>query len=391
MSATSTSDRGSMAPSCARATTSSSTARPTSSTTCARDCLQDWPHDPPVLSAVSVPMIGRLGPDRHAFARCGDAAPVPPGGSAIRRDGGRADRRRRSERLAPRRRPAGQAAVGADVRRDQRSDRRVRQHRRSCSAATPRSPRTSAATSAACTGQPAPRSGFCEDAKGDCAVTHALATGSSRAEITRPDGQIFSVTTFPLAGGSDGASVVQVAKNVTEDIRSARRMQLMSDELALANARSMAAARTSQVDAGAAAPGGEVVGDRAAGRGCRARAEQPAHERDRVRAAAPGRTRSTRSIRLSSGRAELAHDLAAHRRRVGACRAHRPQPARVRAAPGRVARSAGHRGSVRAGAGAPGLRTPPEQCRARARVLPDAALGRRRRQPDSSRRCSTCS
>jgi two-component system, NtrC family, sensor kinase len=83
--------------------------------------------------------------------------------------------------------------------------------------------------------------GFCEDAKGDCAVTHALATGSSRAEITRPDGQIFSVTTFPVAGGSDGASVVQVAKNVTEDIRGARRMQLMSDELALANARSMAA------------------------------------------------------------------------------------------------------------------------------------------------------
>jgi two-component system NtrC family sensor kinase len=83
--------------------------------------------------------------------------------------------------------------------------------------------------------------GFCEDAKGDCAVTHALATGSSRAEITRPDGQIFSVTTFPLAGGSDGASVVQVAKNVTEDIKGARRMQLMSDELALANARSMAA------------------------------------------------------------------------------------------------------------------------------------------------------
>ena len=83
--------------------------------------------------------------------------------------------------------------------------------------------------------------GFCEDGAGLCAVTRALATGSSRVEITRPDGQIFSVTTFPVVGGSDGASVVQVAKNVTEDIRGARRMQLMSDELALANARSMAA------------------------------------------------------------------------------------------------------------------------------------------------------
>jgi two-component system, NtrC family, sensor kinase len=81
--------------------------------------------------------------------------------------------------------------------------------------------------------------GFC-DAE-TCAATRALANDGTRAEITRPDGQIFSVTTFPVAAGSDGASVVQVAKNVTEDIRGARRMRLMSDELALANARSMAA------------------------------------------------------------------------------------------------------------------------------------------------------
>lgn len=83
--------------------------------------------------------------------------------------------------------------------------------------------------------------GFCDDAAGGCAVTRALANNGSRAEITRPDGQIFSVTTFPVVGGRDGASVVQVAKNVTEDIAVARRMQLMSDELALANARSLAA------------------------------------------------------------------------------------------------------------------------------------------------------
>lgn len=83
--------------------------------------------------------------------------------------------------------------------------------------------------------------GFCTDIGSDCAITRALAQNGSRTEVTRPDGQIFSVTTFPVAGGHGGASVVQVAKNVTEDIRSARRMQQMSDELALANARSMAA------------------------------------------------------------------------------------------------------------------------------------------------------
>jgi two-component system NtrC family sensor kinase len=83
--------------------------------------------------------------------------------------------------------------------------------------------------------------GFCT-AEGDaCAITRALASDGSRNEVTLPDGQIFSVTTFPVGGGPDGASVVQVAKNVTEDIRSARRMQQLSEELALANARSMAA------------------------------------------------------------------------------------------------------------------------------------------------------
>ncbi len=83
--------------------------------------------------------------------------------------------------------------------------------------------------------------GFCTLDGPDCAITRALANDGSRTQITQPDGQIFSVTTFPVGGGSDGASVVQVAKNVTEDIRVARRMQQMSDELALANARSMAA------------------------------------------------------------------------------------------------------------------------------------------------------
>ena len=83
--------------------------------------------------------------------------------------------------------------------------------------------------------------GFCEGEGEDCAVSRALRNDGSRTEITRRDGQIFSVRTFPVAGGSDGAAVVQTAKNVTEEIRGARRMQQMRDELARANERSIAA------------------------------------------------------------------------------------------------------------------------------------------------------
>jgi two-component system NtrC family sensor kinase len=80
--------------------------------------------------------------------------------------------------------------------------------------------------------------GFCGGECPACAVTRALLTGTSiRSEVTRADGQIFSVTTFPVSAGGDGPSVVQVAKNVTEEIRSARRLQRMSDELTRANAR----------------------------------------------------------------------------------------------------------------------------------------------------------
>jgi two-component system NtrC family sensor kinase len=70
-----------------------------------------------------------------------------------------------------------------------------------------------------------------------CAVTRALQQQPSKAEVTLPDGQIFSVTTFPIGVPSDGPSVVQVAKNVTEEIRSARRLQQMSTELTAANGR----------------------------------------------------------------------------------------------------------------------------------------------------------
>lgn len=77
--------------------------------------------------------------------------------------------------------------------------------------------------------------GFCGGGCPACAVGQALRRHeTSSADITLPGGEIFSVTTFPVLG-SDGVSVVQVAKNVTEKIRSARRLQQMSDEITLAN------------------------------------------------------------------------------------------------------------------------------------------------------------
>ncbi len=83
--------------------------------------------------------------------------------------------------------------------------------------------------------------GFCTGTGSACVIARAVAHDASQSEVTLADGQIFSVTTFPVVDGRNGASVVQVAKNVTEDIRGKRRLEQMSDELALANARSMAA------------------------------------------------------------------------------------------------------------------------------------------------------
>ena len=82
--------------------------------------------------------------------------------------------------------------------------------------------------------------GFCGGGCPTCAVGRALAQNDCREEITLPDGQIFSVTTFPMLTGPEGPSVVQVAKNVTEESRSARRMRQMSEELAVTNAQLIA-------------------------------------------------------------------------------------------------------------------------------------------------------
>ena len=74
----------------------------------------------------------------------------------------------------------------------------------------------------------------------DCTVHRALAQEESRTEVTLGGGQIFSVTTFPIGPASDGPSVVQVAKNVTEEISNARRLQKVSAELATTNGRLVA-------------------------------------------------------------------------------------------------------------------------------------------------------
>jgi two-component system NtrC family sensor kinase len=80
--------------------------------------------------------------------------------------------------------------------------------------------------------------GFCGGPFPHCAVGEAISKGrTARTEISLPDGQIFSVTTLPIEGVATGPSVVQIAKNVTEEIRSARRLRHMRDELAGANAR----------------------------------------------------------------------------------------------------------------------------------------------------------
>ena len=75
-------------------------------------------------------------------------------------------------------------------------------------------------------------------ADADAACAEVTLARAERAEITLADQQILSVTTFPAVDpGAPGASVVQVAKNVTEEIRSARRLRHMSEELGKTNAQ----------------------------------------------------------------------------------------------------------------------------------------------------------
>ena len=81
--------------------------------------------------------------------------------------------------------------------------------------------------------------GLCAAPFPHCSVGVASGPTCVQEEITRGD-QIFSVTTCPVLDVSDGAAIVQIAKNVTPEIQSARRVRQMSDELAATNARLLA-------------------------------------------------------------------------------------------------------------------------------------------------------
>lgn len=81
--------------------------------------------------------------------------------------------------------------------------------------------------------------GLCAVPFPDCAVGHASGSACIHEEVTRGD-QIFSVTSCPVHDISDGGAIVQIAKDVTPEIQSARRMRQMSDELAATNARLLA-------------------------------------------------------------------------------------------------------------------------------------------------------
>jgi len=82
--------------------------------------------------------------------------------------------------------------------------------------------------------------GLCGGPFPQCAVGRAAGSACVHEEVTCPGDRIFSVTTCPVIDATDGAAIVQIAKNVTIEIQNARRMQQMSDELAAANNRLVA-------------------------------------------------------------------------------------------------------------------------------------------------------
>jgi two-component system NtrC family sensor kinase len=82
--------------------------------------------------------------------------------------------------------------------------------------------------------------GFCGGRFPDCAVGQAAGNAGGHAEVTLPGERIFHVTTCPIEHTADGAAIVQVAKDVTLEIQTARRMRQMSDEIAATNARLLA-------------------------------------------------------------------------------------------------------------------------------------------------------
>jgi two-component system NtrC family sensor kinase len=82
--------------------------------------------------------------------------------------------------------------------------------------------------------------GLCSAPYPECGVGRPFELAGQRTEVTRGDDQIFTVTTCPVVADGDGAAVVLIAKNVTQEIRSARRLLQMSEELSATNSRLLA-------------------------------------------------------------------------------------------------------------------------------------------------------
>ncbi|HET7698522.1 MAG TPA: ATP-binding protein [Vicinamibacterales bacterium] len=82
--------------------------------------------------------------------------------------------------------------------------------------------------------------GLCGGKYPDCAVGHATGSVCEHGEVTRPGERIYNVTTCPVPEAPGGAAIVQIAKDVTLEIQTARRMRQMSDELAATNGRLLA-------------------------------------------------------------------------------------------------------------------------------------------------------
>jgi two-component system NtrC family sensor kinase len=82
--------------------------------------------------------------------------------------------------------------------------------------------------------------GLCGGQFPECAVGRARNAACVHDEVTVPEEQIFSVTTCPVLDVTDGAAIVQIAKNVTHERQNARRVRQMSEEIAGTNARLVA-------------------------------------------------------------------------------------------------------------------------------------------------------
>ena len=157
------------------------------------------------FAAASACRSSRQRAGRRSQPRLVESAPLRPRRRASAGDHRRPDRRRRAERAAARLGPPRQAGMGADVRRDQRSDRGLRRHGQLLRGNTALaalldgpSPRCAASRatrsgSAAAAARRAPSGGRWR-ARAERA---SAGRRGERAEITLADEQIFSVTTFP--------------------------------------------------------------------------------------------------------------------------------------------------------------------------------------------------